>query len=216
MKKIVVAAVCLCLSACVTVKNAPMGEAAAGSLQGQSIAHTARKKPAFSAMTAGKAMFGGLGAVAMITEGNAIIEKNNVDDPANAIAEGLTQALAAKHGSTVAAVVDDLEGFKVEQVAARAGAARYVLDVRTINWSFVYFPTDWNHYRVLYSAQARLIDAKTKAVVAEGFCARVPDKADVSLTYDAMQADGWTGLKTELAAAGAYCLEKFRTETFNL
>lgn len=91
-----------------------------------------------------------------------------------------------------------------------------MLDVRTINWSFVYFPTDWNHYRVLYSAQARLIDAKTKAVVAEGFCARVPDKADVSLTYDAMQADGWTGLKTELAAAGAYCLEKFRTETFNL
>lgn len=36
---------------------------------------TSRQKPDFSAMTAGKATFGLLGAAAMIFEGNSIIQK---------------------------------------------------------------------------------------------------------------------------------------------
>ena len=36
--------------------------------------------------------------------------------------------------------------------------ADYVLDVKTANWMFAYYPSDWSHYRVMYVARFRLIE----------------------------------------------------------
>ena len=62
------------LSGCVSINKQPLDAKNATSLKNQAVAQTARKKPDFAAMTAGKAAFAMLGAFAMISEGNSIIE----------------------------------------------------------------------------------------------------------------------------------------------
>ncbi|RCV88556.1 hypothetical protein [Billgrantia montanilacus] len=55
-----------------------------------SITMSSREKPNFLAMTAGKAMVGGLvGAAAMMIAGNNIVEENEIEDPAGHISSGL-------------------------------------------------------------------------------------------------------------------------------
>ena len=66
--------------------------------------------------------------------------------------------------------------------------------VRTVNWSFAYFPTDWNSYRVIYSAKLRLTDTRNRKVLAEGFCARIPEKSDSAPGYEELLADQEEGL----------------------
>ena len=58
-----------------------MPDSEAHALQGRSIALTTRHRPDFAAMTAGKMMFGAIGAVAMIHAGNTIVDENGVEDP---------------------------------------------------------------------------------------------------------------------------------------
>jgi hypothetical protein len=86
---------------CVSVQNRPLADAAATSLSGADIARTSRERPSFSAMTAGKAAFGMLGAAAMISAGNDVVTNNNIEDPAHKIADALLSAIAEKHGAEV-------------------------------------------------------------------------------------------------------------------
>lgn len=71
----------------------PINEKSLSGLKSQSIVQTARKAPDFAAMTAGKAAFAVLGALAMIGEGNRIVADNKVIDPAESVAAGLAAAL---------------------------------------------------------------------------------------------------------------------------
>jgi hypothetical protein len=88
----------------------------------------------------------------------------------------------------------------------------YLLDVRTHNWSFVYFPTDWDTYRVLYHAKLRLIDVKNNQVVAEAFCSHEPEQSQESLSYDELLNDNARGLTQELHLAAEYCVNDFRAK----
>lgn len=217
MKKLfLMAAALVALSGCTTIRNQPIDQKAQESIKGQSVAYSTRAaKPDFSAMTAGKAAFAMLGAIAMISEGNSIIASHNVPDPADEIASGLVQALQQSHGA-VATPSIMVKGNAIDQLIASAGSAKYLVDVETVSWSFMYFPTDWTHYRVVYTAKARLIDTQTKAVVAEGGCNRVPDQSATSPTYDELLANGAKRLKAELSTAAQECLAKLKRETLKL
>jgi hypothetical protein len=218
MKKVILAAVCVAAATgCTTVRKQPMDAKAATSLKAQTVAYTVRKKPDFAAMTAGKAAFAMIGALAMISEGNGIVATHNIDDPAASISTGLAKALEERHASRLVTPPISVSADDAEQVAASAkGGAKFVLDVQTINWSFGYFPTDWTHYRVLYVAKARLIDADTRNVVAEGACRRIPETNAGAPTYDELLADGAARLKKELAISAASCVQTLKTEMLSL
>lgn len=91
-----------------------------------------------------------------------------------------------------------------------------MVDVQTINWSLGYFPTDWNHYRVIYTAKARLIDSGSKAVLAEGSCVRIPQDNTGAPTYDELLANEASLLKKELSAAADECVKSLRKEMLAL
>lgn len=187
------------------------------SLKNQPVTYTVRKKPDFAAMTAGKAMFAVLGAVAMISEGNSIVEKNSIPDPADAIAASLTKALESSHGSRLVMPPIPVNSDDPSETAdAAKGAAKFIVDVQTINWSFGYFPTDWTHYRVIYTAKARLIHAVSKTVVAEGFCKRIPDDSSNAPTYDELLANEAELLKKQLASATDECIKSIKVEMLSL
>ena len=198
MRRMVLAVVGLVTFAgCVSTKIVPLQQARMASLQGKTLTVAKREKPAFSAVTAGKAAFGLIGATAMIVKGNSIVQENNVEDPAGYIARELAGDLASAHSMTV---------------VAAGSSADILLDVQTVNWSFTYFPTDWNSYRVIYSAKLRLIDNRSRKVLAEGFCARIPEKSDSAPGYDELLADQAARLKQELTAGADQCIAEFRSK----
>lgn len=216
-RTLVLAAVAAALSGCTTIGKQPLSEAALSELRGQPVAQTTRKLPDFAAMTPTKAAFGMLGAVATISAGNAIIAENRISDPADAVAAGLASALAGRYAAKVVASPIAVSSDDAGQVAAATdGSARFVVDVQTINWSFVYFPTDWTHYRVIYTAKARLIDTQSKSVVAEGFCKRIPESNVDAPTYDDLVSNQAAGLKAQLASAADECLKTLKAEMLRI
>lgn len=102
--------------------------------------------------------------------------------------QGMNAKAAAEiKGQTVHLVTPPVKvGVKDSaQITSSANdAVRYVIDAKTINWSIGYFPTDWTHYRTIYTAKARLINVQTKDVVAEGFCKHIPESNVNAPTYD--------------------------------
>jgi hypothetical protein len=80
---------------------------------------------------------------------------------------------------------------------------------------FIYVPTDWDNYRVLYSARPRVIDRQQKAVIAEGFCSYKPEYEDTNKapTREDLVGNDAEGLKRELAKAADCCIAFFRSST---
>ncbi len=203
-------------SACVSTENIALNSDNHKKIKGQSLSETVRDKPPFAATTPGKAAFGVLGAAAMISEGNAIIAANNVEDPALYISNILAGDFARENELTlVPNTTAALKSEKVGEIAKQYPYADYVLDIRTINWSFGYF-LNLKHYRVIYSAKLRLIDTKSGITVAEGFCSRVPDKTNDSPTYGELLADNAYILKSELRIAANKCIDEFRKNILHL
>ncbi len=202
------------MTGCVSVNKQALSTSNVDTLKDQRVARLARdKKPDFAAMTAGRATFAIIGALVMISEGNALVASNAIDDPANDIAAGMIDTLSRRYGAQGSATDTPI---KADDTTTPAGtpAARYIVDVQTINWGFAYFPTDWTHYRVLYSVKARLYDAQTKTVLAEGFCRRAPEKTDTSPTYDEMLANQAAVIKKALLQWRDECTAELLKDMF--
>lgn len=218
MKKIVVlVSIFAMLSACVSTKNIKISATDIQQLNPNNMALTIRDKPDFAAMTAGKAMFAMLGAAAMIAAGNELVKENEVEDPARYIQTELAKALTTSYGFALnigPAIKVDTD--KPAKIAALAPASDLVLDVETINWSFAYFPTDWNNYRVIYSVKLRLFNTKTKSMVAEGFCSRVPEEDTSAPSYDELVANKAERLKQELKVAADKCIGEFKSTVLSI
>ena len=205
------------LSGCVSTKNIQISAADIKQLNPNNVAMTTRDKPDFAAMTAGKAMFAMLGAAAMIAAGNDLVKENQVEDPARYIQAELASALSSSYGFALSdSPAIKVDSDKPAKIAALAPASDLVLDIETINWSFVYFPTDWNNYRVIYSAKLRLINTKAKSIVAEGFCARVPEEDATAPSYDELVANKAERLKQELKIAADHCIGEFKSKVLSI
>ena len=205
------------VSGCASLNQRTIDEQSVANIKGQPVTYTSREKPDFTAMTAGKAAFALLGAVAMVSEGNKIVAANNVEDPAGVIATGLAKELEMSHSIQFITPPIKVDGDDASQIASGVkGAARYVIDAQTVNWSFGYFPTDWTHYRVIYTARARLIDVQSNDVIAEGFCKHNPDSNLNAPTYDELLANQANLLKSELSTISQECINTMKTQMFAL
>ncbi len=205
------------LTGCVSTATKTIDPQASGAIRNQSVVHTARKMPDFGEMMPTKAVFGVIGAAAMLSEGNKTVAANKIADPADAIADALLQAMQAGQGMQIVTPpisVDSEDPARIAELAK--GKARYVLDVRTLVWQMMYFPTDWTHYQVLYTAKARLIDVETRNVVAEAFCKRQPESNAGAPTFDDMLALNAAKLKAQNAANAKACAETFGREMLAL
>jgi len=203
-------ALCI-LSGCVSTKIAPVDRTVLSGFHGGSMVIAQREKPSFSAATAGKAAFALIGAAAMISSGNAIVRENEIPDPAVHIGQTLASDLVNDDALTLVQSTSTAETMDIARLAKEYAAADLLLDVQTINWSFVYFPTNWAHYRVIYSAKLRLIDTRHAKLIADGFCGHVPEETADAPTRDELLQNGAARLKQELTTAADYCINEFRT-----
>ena len=205
------------LSACVSTKNIKISAVDIKQLNPNNLAITTRVKPDFAAMTAGKAMFAMLGAAAMIAAGNDIVKENEIDDPARYIQAELAKALNASYVFTLSDKAPvTVKTDKAAKITAAFPESDLVLDVETINWSFAYFPTDWDNYRVIYSVKLRLFNTKTNTIVAEGFCSRVPEEDASAPSYDELLVNKAAKLKEELKIAADQCIGELKAKVFSI
>lgn len=199
---------------CTPVSTVPLAANHSKGLTNREISLVKRVPPDFGAMTAGKAMFGALGGAAMISAGNEIVKTNGIVDPSGYIARELQTAINTKYGSRAAVTVIESWQTDVSQICANNPGADLILDVRTINWMFSYFPTTWGKYRVSYSVSARLIDNRTKTVIAEGFSHLVPDETPDAPTHEELLANQAARLKAELKKAADFCISDLKARIF--
>jgi hypothetical protein len=199
-------AAAMLLSGCVSTATKTIDAQAMSAVRHQSVVRTARDMPDFGEMTPAKVTFGMIGAALMISEGNKTVANNNIADPAVAIADALLGAMQTAHGTQIVASpvrIDNEDPARIAELAK--GKARYVLDVRTLMWQMMYFPTDWTHYQVMYTVKARLIDVDARTVVAEAFCKQLPESNANAPTFDEMLALNAARLKATNAAYAQAC-----------
>ncbi|WP_288131759.1 hypothetical protein [Microbulbifer sp.] len=219
LKKLIILGLAFAAVGCAGVKTVPLSEESIPMIEGRAISGSfANEKPSFAAMTAGKGAFGALGAVAMISAGNKLIAENDVEDPAGYIYDALSTELAKEYSLRLLEDTRiETSGAKLDELAAQVSDSRLLLDVRTTNWNFVYFPTTWNKYKVGYSAVLRLVDTSTKEVLAESMCSKFShEDSDTAPTYDELVGNNAAQLKQELHAAAEYCVGEFKANTLRL
>ena len=217
--RVVAIAAIVLITGCVTVNHKPMTKETSAQLQSKKVVATTYAKPDFAAMTPGKAAFGLIGAAAMIAEGNAIVASNSIPDPAVSISEQLLRIAKDKRAISVEppskagliAASDD-----VPALLSTYTGTDYILDVKTINWQFTYYPTNWLGYRVVYSARVRVIETAGKTVAAETLCTAIEGDDTKPPSYDDLLANQAALLKSYLDKAATRCTEKVATELLQL
>lgn len=207
----------LIISGCASVQHVPLTEELSQGLEGKSVIATQYEKPDFSAFTAEKAALGPLGAVAMTSAGNDIVDENKIEDPALAISEGLAERMKlsrnveVKHNLNTTASNDEVAGLISE-----FPSADYILDVKTMNWMFNYYPSDWNHYIVTYNARMRLIDANEGKVIAETMCSSAQGDDENPPTEEDLLNNNAELLKLYLDKASTVCVDALSTQILKL
>jgi hypothetical protein len=208
--------VSMILSGCVSTKNIAVPTDIVTKMKGKTLIVTTGEKPDFSAVTAGKAAFGLIGVIAMVSKGNQIINDNNVNDPALYIGGSLANALSKKRAIKVDTKVRVELTDEITDLTKKYNNKNYILDIRTIDWSFSYFHMDWDNYRVIYSNKLRLIDVHNSKVIAEGFCYQAPYQTEKSPSYDQLVGSNAKVLKNELKIYADKCLQEFKKNIFRL
>ena len=212
------AVLCLLIfaTACTSTKAVRLAEPPTASLSGKQV-HMAREaSPSFGAITAGNGMFAGVGIIAAYSEGDELVEQTGVQDPSLAIEQALIRHLRTRYQTGGPGRVIDFGEDKPDDLgrwAQENNVRGLIIDVETVGWGFIYFPTVWSKYRVTYSAKVRLIDPQSKEVVAQYFCSgTAPEDSDTAPTYDELVDNRAAGLKAILGERAKTCVNEVQSE----
>lgn len=207
MKRTIWLASALALGGCANLQPVQAPAGAVDALKGQPLTIATYGMPNLQGTTWGGVAVGA-GAIcsAICADGGAIVRDNEIRDPVLTMAPKLTAVVSEKlKPSGTARIADRPRNLDDEASLSRdAGGKGVVLDITTVDWSFIYYPLDWTHYELRYTARARLIDANTGKRIAQAPCQyKSPDTDPPS--YDQMLENKAARLKAMLALAGETC-----------
>jgi len=155
--------------------------------------------PSFYADTPGRRTFGIVGVIAMMREGNRLVETYGLEDPAGQLSEDLVASLALHNGMRT----------------STRDTADLLLQISTINWDFRPYRNDPENLYVVYSARISLVDQKNGAILAQGKCRSHRDHQGDSATLDDLLADGARRLQKELREAAQECAQSVKSGTLS-
>lgn len=207
------------LSVCAKEKITPLSAEAAAQIQNKTFIVTRHAKPDFIAMTAGKATFGMLGAVAMVKEGNDIVQNNHIPDNAEILESVLVPLLTSKYAMKL---VDDNANHtafnKPADIAKEQTQGDFILDIASLGWMSLYYPSNWSEYHTVYMGQVQLIDRATGKQLSSMTCTLNgrKDKNKFPPSKDDMLADQAQLLKDMLASQGWNCAQRIAKNEFGI
>jgi len=168
-------------------------------LRHRSLAVRTGSTPSFYADTPGRRTFGILGVIAMMREGNRLVDDYGLQDPAGQLSEELLTALARRN----------------DMRTSSRDAADVLLDVKTINWDFRPYRNNPDNLFVVYSARISLVDQRSGTVLASGKCRSRRDRVGDSATLEQLLADDAKLLRNELREAADECAQRMKDETLS-
>jgi hypothetical protein len=186
--------------------------AIASPYQGTTLTTVTYAMPSMVKMNAGAAAFGMLGGLAQMGVGDKIVRENNIPDAAIAISSKLTPLVAARYQITNILPVADQKDDGGKDLVKLANNGGVVFDVETTMWIVSYFAFDWTHYKLLYDAKARLIDAATGKEVSHSKCSFTTADEPSPPDGDQIVANNATWLKDRLSNAADMCVATFSKE----
>ena len=217
MKYILLCFCCVSLIGCANTQNIPLTKERAALLKGHTVAAVQSPAPDFVAMTRVKSMFGAVGALGMVAEGNAIVHEDNVNDPAREIGSDLTKAVAKGYGSKVINLpLKKGEAGSVAAISKNYKESDFLMDVKTTSWGCAFDPYGWDKYYVIYTVTLRLIDTRTQTVLCQGYFP--PNRTEKSDPYSFEDLTGNQGaiLKHVLKQYTDRAIQFFKTETLGV
>lgn len=199
------------------VKVGALASSDAASMQGKSVAVVLHDRESFSAMTAGKAMFGMFGAVAMIKAGNDFVEANQIPDPTIIVREQLSGVLRDQFGAVPMAVDTTVtKSVKPAELVKVHPQSDYILSVKHGGSLYVYYPGKWDGYWVGNSVAVQLIHTASGKVVSKGNCYASTHKNPVRPSLDQLHADRAQLTKDILASLAWKCSRQLAIDGFKL
>jgi hypothetical protein len=98
--------------------------------------------------------------------------------------------------------------------------ADLVLDIRTAQWGITRVtlgnPTNADHFAGMYSGTLRLVDARSKTVIAEATCESVPVDSQDMFTFDDLLKNDGAQLRNEITSAADYCIDDYTKRVLGL
>lgn len=173
------------------------------------VAWTTRNPAGFIAMTPGKAAFALAGTMAMLGTGEQIVKENLMTEPAGALSRDLARVVAERSGGKVRSEPAPATALKPEEIAAKAPGARYVVDVTTMGWGFMYQPFKWTSFNANYYARLQVIDAATGKLLLKDNCAWPKKDQAVYTSQEALLADQARELRQQIMLATLTCRSQF-------
>jgi hypothetical protein len=220
------------LCSCVGNKASTLSAADAAKLRGKRVQVTHGETPPFAIMTPAKALAtAAVGMAGSLASGNsslgtqmAIQETDRMGrqndaaliDPAPFVALKLGKDLAQAKGCSASATSTLVKIDRVKSLTQAAAGADYVLDVRTLGWTGVYFPFKWLSYRVVYGSQVQLIETQTGRVLCQGNYQDMGCKPQNAPSYDELTANNNAKIKQEMLRNEQASREYFRRKVFGL
>jgi hypothetical protein len=143
----------------------------------------------------------------------------DVDDPVEDIRDDVAEALAAAMSLHVLEPARRTKAKDPEDVIQDYPGADLILDIRTSKWGIhrIKAPSPHNkvHFAVGYEGSVRLIDARKRAVIAEGTCSIQFSNGDDPPTITELLEDDCALLDKGLALDAATCTRR-HLETLGL
>jgi len=202
---------------CVSTRTTQIAADRATAWRGKTVALTARPRAAFMAMTAGKAAFALIGAIAMEEAGKTIVTANGIEDPAPGLAQALLKSAEERYGVAPAAIAPvSVDTTDVVKLAQAGKGADLLFDAQSMGSSFRYLPTDWSHYVVDSLFKVRIIDVASASLIAEGFCRRTTQDEKVHPTRDELLADEAARLKQILKSQLDSCATELKEKVLGI
>jgi len=207
---IIIAAAAASLAACAGApKTIAFDAAAMGPTGSRNLVPVTQQPPGFMPMHASRAGLGAIGAFAMIEEGKTYAQMYGIVDPATVVEGRLTEEMQRRFGYH--------PGERLNMTNAAAGASyptapgTLYVDIKTSNWGYVYFPTNWSRFRVQYAAVFHLVDGATNTVVGQYVCNKTshPDAATAP-SLDELLANRSALMNATLVELADTCAAEFR------
>lgn len=208
----------LIMTACANIQVKPLDSSTGASLDGKTIVVVNYGQPSFVAMTAGKASFGLFGASAMYQAGKSLMIKHDIKDPAIKIRTNLISELKSKYNlklsSFNAKALKDKSLSSVLRTYSKA--ADFIFDYRTFEMGYLYYPTKWDRYKTRYIGIFRLIDVKTKNIIASTNCVTFQGNDQNPPTKKQLLENDAKILKMYLEKSASACTNMIKTKIFRI
>ncbi len=162
------------------------------------------------------AITGLAGGIAEYETGKEMLKVDQIENPADGMMAKLAPMIAdaIRPSATTVITGKDSDNDGAKDLAAMGNGQGAVLGIETRAFMIIYFPFDWSHYKVKYSARARLVEGASAKKIADSNCDYASDDYDDTnrpRLGDLLKEKGAL-LKVKLAQAVDVCVAQFQKD----